>query len=78
MRIEQAEKDRAMAKLEYTKSNWPYLVGSIVEVEDKGEIKNLKIKAYIVEQDLNLKPVFETLKGKNVFLSKPVIIKLVK
>ena len=59
-RLEQAQKAISMGQLAYIKANAPYPVGSIVEVEDKGEIKNLKIKAYIVEQDLSLKPVFET------------------
>ena len=65
----------ANAKLNYAKANAPYPIGTKLVIDDRGKKFDVKIKAYTVEEDLSLSPVFETLEGKNIFLSKPVIIK---
>jgi len=78
MNIEISTKAIRFAKDKFIKDNAPYPVGATVEVEAKGIQKVLKIRAYTVEKDLRLSPVFETLEGKNVFLSRPLIIKLIK
>jgi hypothetical protein len=72
---QQAIQGISIAKLSYIKTNAPYPVGEIVKVEDKGKISLVRVKAYTIEDDLTLTPIYSTLEGKNIFLSRPVVIK---
>jgi hypothetical protein len=71
----QAIEGIANAKLSYIKASAPYPLGTVLKVNDRGKTSTVKVKSYVINEDLSLEPVYCTLEGKEVFLSRPVVIK---
>ena len=71
--IDQATEGLNEKRNEYIKANAPHPIGSIVEIEDRGKTHNARIKSYEILNGL-LIPEFETLDGKCLFVSRPIIL----
>jgi len=73
IKIDESKKCLELIHAQYIEANAPHKIGSTVTVEDCGEIQVLRIKRYEIKRG-ELIPEFETLEGKNKFVSRPVII----
>lgn len=73
LKIQKAKDNIETIKNKYIESNAPYPIGSIVTVADTNKSQDLRITGYDIKEGV-LIPRFETVEGKNVFVSRPVII----
>ena len=73
-KIDEAKKCLELIQAQYIEANAPHKIGSTVTVIDIGEISVLRIKGYDIVNG-KLIPKFETLEGKNKFVSRLITIK---
>lgn len=73
-----AARNKQKLKEEFIKHNAPYPIGSKVKAENNKTVGEFIIASYDMDKNLMLSPVFETLEGKKVFMSRPIIFELIK
>ena len=75
--IDHATRNKKNLEKEFIDTNAPYPIGTKVQIEDYGNIRDVKIISYNINPvTLELKPVFDTLEGKAQFTDNPTIIKV--